>query len=40
MRERALWQSKKGERSQISIGGYEIQNGCIRRAWYFPAQKI
>jgi len=40
MRERAIWQSKKGERSQVSIGVYEIQNGRIRRAWYFPAQKI
>jgi len=40
MRESAIWQSKKGERSQVSIGVYEIQNGRIRRAWYFPAQKI
>jgi len=40
MRERAIWQSKKGERSQVSIGVYEIQNSRIRRAWYFPAQKI
>lgn len=40
MRERAIWQSKKGERSQVAIGVYEISNGRIRRAWYFPAQKI
>lgn len=37
VRERASWEGKKGPRSGRAAGVYEIVDGRIRRAWYFPA---
>lgn len=40
VRERATWENKAGARvSQQAIGVYEIRDGLLRRAWYFPASK-
>ncbi len=37
VRERAIWTAKDGARqSQQSQAVYEIRNGLIERAWYFP----
>jgi len=39
-RERASWLGKDGKpRSQTSIGIFEVRDGLIRRAWYYPAAK-
>ncbi|MDQ3119207.1 MAG: nuclear transport factor 2 family protein [Verrucomicrobiota bacterium] len=38
-RERAFWTSAKGERSQSSLAVYEVHDGLITRAWYYPAAK-
>lgn len=38
-RERAVWNTLFGERSQSSLAVYEVKNGLITRAWYFPAAK-
>lgn len=40
VRERASWENKEGRRvSQQGPGVYEIRDGLIQRAWYFPAVK-
>lgn len=36
-RETASWTGKKGRRSQSSIGVYEVHDGLVTRAWYYPA---
>ena len=38
-RERATWNSLLGERSQASLAIYEVKEGLITRAWYYPAAK-
>jgi hypothetical protein len=38
-RETATWTSKTGKRSLASIGIYEIRDGLIVRAWYYPAAR-
>jgi hypothetical protein len=38
-RETATWTSKTGKRSLSSIGIYEIRDGLIVRAWYYPAAR-
>ena len=38
-RERVFWTSSKGERSQQSLAVYEVHDGLITRAWYYPAVK-
>ena len=38
IRERASWTDESGrERSQVSLGVWEVRDGLIRRAWYYPA---
>ena len=38
-RERLTWKTRNGlERSQASIAVFELRDGLIRRAWYYPAQ--
>ena len=37
--ERARWESKSGPRAQRSLAVYEVRDGLIRRAWYYPAEK-
>jgi len=40
VRERASWDNKEGKRvSQQAHGVYEIRDGLIQRAWYYPAVK-
>ena len=40
VKERAMWKNKAGEsKSQSALAVYEVQEGLIRRVWYFPAQK-
>lgn len=37
-RERANWTGTDGQlRSQTAIGVFEVRDGLVRRAWYFPA---
>lgn len=36
-RERVRWTGKNGERSQSSLAVYEVEDGLIRRVWYYPA---
>ena len=36
--ERAYWTVDGAERSQASFAVYQIEDGRIRRVWYFPAQ--
>jgi hypothetical protein len=37
-RERASWTAKDGTpRSQTSIGVFEVRDGLVQRAWYYPA---
>ncbi|CAN5221748.1 hypothetical protein BH20VER2_BH20VER2_09890 [soil metagenome] len=36
-RERANWTSAKGERAPSSLAVYEVRDGKIARAWYYPA---
>ena len=38
-RERAMWNSLLGQRSQTSLAVYEVKSGVITRAWYYPAAK-
>ena len=38
-RERAFWTNAKGEQSQQSLAIYEVREGLIARAWYYPATK-
>ena len=38
-RERATWTSLLGQRSQSSLAVYEVKEGLITRAWYYPAAK-
>ncbi|MFN0119242.1 MAG: nuclear transport factor 2 family protein [Blastocatellia bacterium] len=37
--ERAMWTGKNGAQAQRSLGVYEIRDGRIQRAWYYPAEK-
>ncbi|MFN0156730.1 MAG: nuclear transport factor 2 family protein [Bacteroidota bacterium] len=39
MRERVRWQGKNGEKTQASIGVYEVVEGKIKRVWYYPSVK-
>jgi len=39
VRERAFWQGKDGEKSQVSLAVYEVRSEKIVRVWYFPAEK-
>jgi ketosteroid isomerase-like protein len=40
VRERATWRNQAGATvAQQAIGVYEIRDGLIRRAWYFPSAK-
>lgn len=39
IRERAFWQGKDSEQSQVALGVYEIRDGKIARVWYFPAER-
>lgn len=39
-RERASWTAKDGTpRSQTAIGVFEVREGLVQRAWYYPAVK-
>jgi hypothetical protein len=39
-RERASWTAKDGSpRSQTAIGIFEVRDGLVQRAWYYPAAK-
>jgi hypothetical protein len=38
VRERARWQGKSGERTQSALAVYEVEEGRVRRVWYYPAQ--
>lgn len=38
-RERATWNSLLGQRSQTALAVYEVKNGLITRAWYYPSAK-
>lgn len=35
-RERVRWSGKDGERSQSALAVYEVEDGLIRRVWYYP----
>jgi hypothetical protein len=37
--EKAMWESKSGPKVQRSLGVYELRDGLIQRAWYYPAEK-
>ena len=39
VRERVEWEGKSGTRTQSALAVYEIEDGLIRRVWYYPAQK-
>jgi hypothetical protein len=40
VRERASWDNREGKRvSQQALGLYEIRDGLIQRAWYYPAHR-
>ena len=39
VRERAYWNANGKERSQFSLGVYEVRDGLIRRVWYYPAER-
>jgi ketosteroid isomerase-like protein len=40
VRERAAWDNQAGQRvSQQALGVYEIRDGLIQRAWYYPSVK-
>jgi hypothetical protein len=36
--ETASWQSQKGPRRQRSLSVYELQNGLVRRVYYYPLE--
>lgn len=38
VRERAHWESEAGPKSQAALSVYEIDDGLVRRVWYFPAE--
>lgn len=39
-REHAMWKARDGsDRSQTAIGVFEVRDGLVKRAWYFPAVK-
>ena len=38
-RERATWNTLLGQKSQTSLEIYEVKEGLITRAWYYPAAK-
>jgi hypothetical protein len=38
-REKAMWSTFFGEKSQTAVAVYEVKNGLITRAWYYPAVK-
>lgn len=38
VRERAHWESEAGPKSQAALSVYEIDDGRVRRVWYFPAE--
>jgi hypothetical protein len=38
VRERARWEGKSGERTQSALAVYEVDEGRVRRVWYYPAQ--
>lgn len=39
LRERATWTGPDGsDRSAVSLAVYEVRDGLIRRAWYYPAE--
>jgi uncharacterized protein YciI len=39
-RERASWTARDGTpRSQTAIGVFEVRDGLVQRAWYYPAAK-
>ncbi len=33
--ERARWQGKSGERTQAALAVYQVQEGKVRRVWYY-----
>jgi uncharacterized protein (TIGR02246 family) len=35
--ERATWKAKSGEQTQAALAVYEVQEGKIRRVWYYAA---
>lgn len=37
--ERAQWESNGETRTQRSLAVYEVEEGKIRRVWYYPAQR-
>jgi hypothetical protein len=37
--EKATWQSKSGEKSQVSLAVYEFRDELISRVYYYPAEK-
>lgn len=37
IRERVSWTGKSGRRSQAALGVYEVREGLVKRAWYYPA---
>ena len=42
VKEKAMWKNKAGEsksKSQTALAVYEVQEGLIKRVWYFPVQK-
>ena len=38
-RERATWNTLLGQKSQTSLAIYEVKEGLITRAWYYPSAK-
>jgi hypothetical protein len=38
-REKAMWQTLLSSKSQTALAVYEVKNGLITRAWYYPAAK-
>ena len=35
----ATWESKSGEKSQVSLAVYEFRDNLIARVYYYPAEK-
>ncbi|MCP5117066.1 MAG: nuclear transport factor 2 family protein [bacterium] len=38
-KETVSWQHEGEERSQLSLVVYQVRDGKIRRAWYYPAER-
>lgn len=38
VRERVHWESAAGPKAQAALSVYEIDDGLVRRVWYFPAE--